>query len=232
MPESQPLIRIAQAFMQTSNDELPRVTNSSTNPAIASIKMLSSDLPEREQVPSASRLPHAPLVSTLTRDSSLGGDLLVDNWRDYCDKQRETFDAERKLWAVERKLLSAQISQLQNELMIANSKLKQLELSNGTKVIENGDLEHSDTSKASAETNATTTEGNLEDRSSSSKVHFASGASELSHDISETNNLQNSLYSDNERIDANFNVIDSTAVLNHAGNGMKRNSELLRNYYA
>ena len=92
---------------------------------------ISSPVPEREQVSTASKMPGSSFTGLPLQDSSLAGGDFVDNWREYCNKQRELFDAERELWAVERKLLGSQISQLQNDLMIVNSKLKQLELSSG-----------------------------------------------------------------------------------------------------
>ena len=216
----QPLAEHPQAFMQTSNDELPRLTKFSTHPSAAPATMLSSDLPAREQVPSASRLPHGPVASTLTRDNGLSGDL-VDNWRDYCDKQRETFDAERKLWAVERKLLSAQISQLQNELMIASSKLKQLELSNGTSLIKNGDSKYPNTRKAPLETEEATKEGSSDEHLSNPKVHFPSDAAELLHDIPEINDTPNSQNGEGIILDAGSNEIDPEVILDSKEYGMR-----------
>ena len=144
--------------------------------------MLSSELPEREQVPSASKLPHAPLTSFPAHDIGLGGDL-VDNWRDYCDKQRETFDSERKLWAIERSLLGAQISQLQNELMVVNSKLKQLELRNDTKTTDIGDSSNSNPIISFTEAEDMSTKNTLAEDSNTSKVHFASETSGQLHEI-------------------------------------------------
>ena len=214
----QPLTGPAHSLLQTSNDELACTTSPSKYPIVATAKMLSSELPEREQVPTASKLPHAPLAGLHTQDVALGGDL-VDNWREYCDKQRETFDAERKLWAVERNLLGAQISQLQNELMVVNSKLKQLELSNDTKGTDIGDRLKSNITTNFAEAKDMSTKDVFAEQSNMSKVHFASESSGHLHDIIESNSLPNVLRVENGANMANTDNPDILVSENNMESG-------------
>lgn len=181
--------------------------------------MLSSELPEREQVPTASKLPHAPLTGLPTQDVAIGGDL-VDNWREYCDKQRETFDAERKLWAVERNLLGAQINQLQNEIMVVNSKLKQLELSNDAKATETEDKSMSSVTNSFPEAKDMSTEDSLAEHSNTSKVHFASETSGHLNDIIEANNLPKDSRVRNGTSTSNADNLDTSATENDPQSGM------------
>jgi len=109
-------------------------------------------IPQRQSIVSASPLPSkysslsadpmaksSPLAlvngsSNGTRSASTPSllspplDASDQTWRGYCALLRQSFDFERASWAVERGLLESEISRLQQEVLIAQTNLKQAEL--------------------------------------------------------------------------------------------------------